>query len=159
MSSWFDLGGIATAKAQSRPHINKISTITWQLLAKFYTETLIDDAKGYYHRVTIKRHFMPFFSKFTDVTLITSASINDYGLYRRRKANTEPLPQTLNRENTVFRQMLRCLPNQPIINTVKNGERLRRWLSARTMPQYFCDASKWSKRGKASVSTGLTLFH
>jgi hypothetical protein len=32
--------------------------------------------------------------------------VNDYILHRRTKSDREPTPQTLNRENTVLRQML-----------------------------------------------------
>jgi integrase len=111
-------GELPQPKPQPRPRIPQTRTTTWQLLAKSYAETLRDDAKGYYHRVTIKRHFTPFFSKFADITLITSATINDYMLFRRRKANTEPLPQTLNRENTVLRQMLRYAASQLWIDAI-----------------------------------------
>ena len=92
--------------------IPKIKTITWQNLAKTYVQTLRDDARGYYHRVTITRHLSPFFLKFTDITQITTATVNDYLLYRRNKSNPEPMPQTINRENTVLRQMLRYAQSQ-----------------------------------------------
>ena len=105
-------GKLPSTKQPSQPRIAKLNTITWQYLAKAYVQTLRDDARGYYHRVTIKRHMSPFFAKFTDIAEITSATVNDYLLYRRNKSKTEPLPQTMNRENTVLRQLLRYAQSQ-----------------------------------------------
>ena len=84
-----------------------VRTISWQRLVSAYKATLREDAKGHYHGVTIRRHLSPFFAKFDDIRSITSSTINAYLLDRRKKNTQEPLPQTINRETTVLRQMLR----------------------------------------------------
>ena len=105
-------GTLPAPLPQSKSSVSNIKTITWQHLAKAYAQTLRDDARGYYHRVTTIRHLTPFFVKFTDITEITTATVNDYLLYRRNKSNPEPMPQTMNRENTVLRQLLRFAQTQ-----------------------------------------------
>jgi integrase len=75
-------------------------------LADNYLKTVIGDAKWRYHSETTERHFKPYFSKFDDIKQITEGTVSDYVVQRRTKSEKEPTPQTLNRENTVLRQML-----------------------------------------------------
>lgn len=94
----------------------RTSSISWLQLVNAYNKTLRDDARGGYHRETIARHFTPFFGRYGNITQINSATLNDYLLYRRAKSNPEPMPQTINRENSVLRQVLRYAVTQLWIN-------------------------------------------
>lgn len=82
------------------------STVSFKKLAEVYLNFIQHEHKcDDYHRPTTKRHFMPFFEKFKDIRKIKAADINDYLAYRRNKNTEPPSPQTLNRENSVLRQM------------------------------------------------------
>ena len=95
---YFDL------KQQAKSGVLLVS-ISFTHLVTEYLKTIPAGAKLNYHAPTIHRHFTPFFAKFTDVKRITAGHISDYLVYRRTKNATEPTPQTLNRENTVLRQI------------------------------------------------------
>jgi integrase len=82
-----------------------LKRITFNTLCANYLKTVIGTAKQQYHSETINRHFKPFF-KDVDLKQITDGTIADYIVHRRNKNEKEPTPQTLNRENTVLRQML-----------------------------------------------------
>ena len=79
-------------------------SISFKKLVDAYLESIIRDGKFDYHSATIKRHFLPFFAKRNDISTISTADIQLYVQHRKAKSN--PTPQTLNRENTVLRQML-----------------------------------------------------
>ena len=78
----------------------------WSELARTYDQSLPAGAKRSYHIPTMKRHFTPFFGSVLDIRHIKPSMIAEYLLYRRKKNTTEPTPQTINRENTILRQML-----------------------------------------------------
>jgi integrase len=78
----------------------------WTELAAAYDQSLPAGAKRSYHIPTMKRHFTPFFGSVLDIRHIKPSMIAEYLLYRRKKNPTEPTPQTINRENTILRQML-----------------------------------------------------
>jgi integrase len=84
----------------------QLRAVSWSELVASYVEQLGQGARRNYHIDTIGRHLSPFFGDFTDVSMITSAVILDYLAHRRTKNSPEPLPQTINRENTVLRQLL-----------------------------------------------------
>ena len=92
---------------KTNPAAKPAGIISWAQLADRYLLTLPEGAKRDYHAETLARHFTPVFNVYTDIRLITSGLILDYMVIRRKKSNPEPLPQTLNRENTVLRQMLK----------------------------------------------------
>lgn len=83
-----------------------IGRIGFDKLCENYTKTIIGAAKIQYQTETINRHFKPFFSSIADIKQITDGKIADYIVHRRTKSKNEPTPQTLNRENTVLRQIL-----------------------------------------------------
>jgi site-specific recombinase XerD len=70
-------------------------------------EHICKQTKHNHHKGTIERHFLPFFSKFDDISKIKKADILDYMKFRTAQSEQAPTPQTINRENTVLRQMLR----------------------------------------------------
>ena len=82
-----------------------LKRINFNTLCENYMKTVIGTAKQRYHRETIDRHFKPYFAEFTDIKKITDGKVADYIVQRRSKTKQEPTPQTLNRENTVLRQM------------------------------------------------------
>ena len=92
---------------KTNPAAKPAGTVSWAQLTDRYLLTLPEGAKRYYHTDTIARHFTPVFQAHADIRHITSGLILDYLILRRKKTNPEPLPQTLNRENTVLRQMLK----------------------------------------------------
>ena len=95
------------ADLKNNPAAKPAGTVSWGQLTDRYLLTLPEGAKRDYHTDTLVRHFTPVFQAHADIRHITSGLILDYLILRRKKTNTEPLPQTLNRENTVLRQMLK----------------------------------------------------
>ena len=92
---------------KTNPAAKPAGIISWAQLTDRYLLTLPEGAKRDYHTDTLQRHFTPVFQVHTDIRHITSGMILDYLVQRRKKSSPEPLPQTLNRENTVLRQMLK----------------------------------------------------
>ena len=91
-------------KADAGEEIEKIS---FARLKRSYLEHICKQTKHGHHKGAIERHFLPFFSKFDDISKIKKADILDYMKFRTAKSEQAPTPQTINRENTVLRQMLR----------------------------------------------------
>jgi integrase len=83
-----------------------LRAVSWAELVEDYKEQLEKGSRRTYHVDTIARHLDPFFSSFRDVSRITSAVVLDYFAQRRSKSSREPLPQTINRENAVLRQLI-----------------------------------------------------
>ena len=83
-----------------------LNCISFDMLAESYLKTVIGDAKWRYHSETIDRHLLPYFETHGDIKQINEGTISDYLVHRRTKGKQEPVPQTLNRENTVLRQMM-----------------------------------------------------
>ena len=92
---------------KTNPAAKPAGTVSWAQLTDRYLLTLAEGAKRDYHTDTLARHFTPVFQAHADIRNITSGLILDYLILRRKKSQPEPLPQTLNRENTVLRQMLK----------------------------------------------------
>jgi hypothetical protein len=84
-----------------------VEQIGFSKLRDDYLESIRGESKSRYHSETLKRHMEPFFGSFDDVGKIDSSVIIEYLQYRRGKVEKPPTPQTLNRENTVLRQLLR----------------------------------------------------
>lgn len=93
--------------AERRGRGEEIDRVSFARLKRAYLEQIHGQGKSAYHRETIERHFLPFFAKFEDISKIRTADVQDYLRYRRAKGDHPPLPQTLNRENSVLRQMMR----------------------------------------------------
>ena len=85
----------------------EVECVSFTRLKRTYNQHLARLSKQKYHSETIERHFLPFFSKFDDISKIKKADILEYLKYRRAKSDQEPNPKTLNRENTVLRQLFR----------------------------------------------------
>ena len=81
--------------------------VGWSLLRDGYLASLSKGAKHDYHAATITRHLEPFFGRVMDVRAINASKISDYLVYRNTSTVRPPLPQTLNRENIVLRQLLK----------------------------------------------------
>jgi integrase len=85
----------------------EVETVSFTKLKRFYLENLKGKGPYKYHSETLDRHFLPYFVRFNDVARIKRSDILDYVKFRRGKGDQSPTPQTLNRENTVLRQLLR----------------------------------------------------
>jgi integrase len=85
----------------------EIDRVSFARLKRSYLDQIHGQGKSAYHKETIDRHFLPFFVKFNDISKLRLADVQDYLKYRRAKGDDPPLPQTLNRENSVLRQMMR----------------------------------------------------
>jgi len=100
----------AKDKKRSGKTVEKIS---FKKLSKKYLESLkgSSPAKVESHTGTIKRHLMPFFEKFDDISKINKGTINDYVTHRKNKKNEQTeetaSPRTLNRESGVLNQIFR----------------------------------------------------
>jgi integrase len=92
---------------QKRDCGEEIERISFPRLKRTYLDHIDGQHKHRYHKETIKRHFLPFFATFDDISKIRSAHIQDYLTFRNAQGEKPPLPQTLNRENSVLRQMMR----------------------------------------------------
>ena len=106
------------SELQNNPSAKPSAVISWRILVERYTQTLPEGAKRNYHTETLQRHFTPIFAQYADIRLITAGNILDYLVLRRKKSAPEPLPQTLNRENTVLRQMLKFAHTHEWIDSV-----------------------------------------
>ena len=84
-----------------------LEVVSFNRLKRSYLDHIQGQGKFTYHRDTIERHLLPFFAKFDDVSKIKKADTINYLKFRKGKGSETPSPQTINRENTVLRQMLR----------------------------------------------------
>ena len=92
-----------------REHIllgKAFNRVSFPEAATAYLQTVIGKSKRDYHAETIDRHLLPYFENFKDIRQVTAGKVSDYLVHRRTKNAREPEPQTLNRENTVLRQLL-----------------------------------------------------
>ena len=92
----------------------------WDRLISEYKKTLTGGAKEIYHTETIQRHFDPYFKDYRDIALIDNRALSQYLIHRRTKKKPEPTPQTLNRENTVLRQLFRFAVDQGWMRAIPN---------------------------------------
>jgi integrase len=81
-------------------------TVSFQKLAAAYGKHIEGLSKARYQLPTLKRHFLPYFANVRDISQLRTPEILAYFDHRRAKTPS-PAPQTLNRENSVLRQMLR----------------------------------------------------
>jgi len=90
-------------------------SVSFQKLTDGFLKSIEHEGKFEYHRDTIERHFKPFFGDVKDIGSITTAKVMEYLQHRRSKVETPQQQQTLNRENTVLRQMFAyAVPPQPV---------------------------------------------
>lgn len=83
-----------------------IRTLSFKQASQHYLLSFKNESRNKYHTDTIKRHILPFFSKFDDISKIRMTDLDDYKQYRLQK-NPDVTPQTLNRENTVLNMLLK----------------------------------------------------
>ena len=80
--------------------------IPFTKLAEVYEAYVSKRMISRYHVDTLKRHLMPYFGEVKDVRSIDQGMVTRYVDWRSSKSDRTPTPQTLNRENTVLRQVL-----------------------------------------------------
>ena len=87
--------------------LDKPTVASFHKLAEVYKAHVEKRMMSNYHIDTLNRHFVPYFGEVTDVREITQPMIIQYIEWRLAKSGKPPTPQTLNRENTVLRQIFR----------------------------------------------------
>ena len=133
-------GDLATAKLKALKWFNEVQRkadageevecVSFARLKRAYIEHIKGQAKIDYHLRTLEKHLLPFFSKFDDVSKIKKKDIIDYLNFRKGQGEAIPTPQTINRENTVLRQLLRHAVDRGWLKTAptidSESERLTR---------------------------------
>ena len=110
----------------------KFQRISFNNLTENFLKTIIGDNKFAFYRDTIDRHLVPYFGELRDIRKITDGMVSDYLVERRNKKEKQPLPQTLNRENTVLRQLLafalmqKWLPEKIVVPFINQSQTVRR---------------------------------
>ena len=110
----------------------RFQRISFNNLTENFLKTVIGDNKFRFYRDTIERHLVPYFGDLRDIRKITDGMVSDYLVERRNKKERQPLPQTLNRENTVLRQLLnfavmqKWLPEKVIVPYINQSQTVRR---------------------------------
>ena len=103
---WFE-------EARSRKQTGqRVQPVSFGKLKDSYLDLIRGTGKFEYHDGTIRRHVEPFFGKIDDLSTLDSSSIHEYLAWRQNKGEKIPTPQTVNRENTVLRQLLRHAVNR-----------------------------------------------
>jgi len=101
------------AYEQENGIISKSTSFT--RLTKQYLRTIEGQGKYTFQEGTIRRHFIPFFSKFNDISRIKLRDIEEYVVCRQSKPVTN---STLNKERCVFNQLMQyALKHDYISNT------------------------------------------
>lgn len=134
--------------AQNKVDAGKtVERVSFRKLAKTYLSLNDGEGKYAYHRDTLARHISPFFNRFADVSKINDGHIQDYIIHRRKKGPVTP--QTINRENTVLRQLFKVAERRGwllrSLNVDHLGESLTRRRRAHfTVPEYIrlCHAAQ-----------------
>jgi integrase len=108
----------------------EVECVSFARLKRSYLEQIKTQGKFAYHSATIERHFLPFFTRFDDVSKLKKSDVLDYLKFRNAQGEDIPTPQTVNRENTVLRQMLRYAVDKGWLRTLpqidNQSERLTR---------------------------------
>lgn len=95
-------------EALERKHFGTtLEKVSFKRLARRYLESLIGQPKYNFHYTAMHRNFIPFFGSYDDITKITAGALSDYLIWRRQKSDNKILPQSLNKENVAFNQMMR----------------------------------------------------
>ncbi len=87
--------------------LDKPTVASFHKLAEVYKAHVEKRMMSNYHVDTLNRHFVPYFGEVTDVREINQPMVIRYIEWRLAKSGKPPTPQTLNRENTVLRQIFR----------------------------------------------------
>jgi len=110
----------------------RFQRISFNNLTENFLKTVIGDNKFAFYRDTIDRHLVPYFGGLKDIRMMTDGMVSDYLVQRRNKKERQPLPQTLNRENTVLRQLIafavmqRWMPEKIIVPYIDQSQTVRR---------------------------------
>ena len=86
--------------------VQATKAIPFTKLADVYESYVAKRMRSRYHVDTMKRHLLPYFCDVKDIAKIDQGAVTRYVDWRTSKSEKVPTPQTLNRENTVLRQML-----------------------------------------------------
>ena len=86
---------------------DKPTVASFHKLAEVYKAHVEKRMMSNYHVETLNRYFVPYFGEVTDLREITQPMVIQYIECRLAKSGKPPTPQTLNRENTVLRQIFR----------------------------------------------------
>jgi len=117
----------------------EIESISFARLKRSYLEHIKHEGKFTYHSATAERHLLPFFSKFDDISKIKKKDLLDYVKFRFGRGKTPPTPQTMNRESTVLRQMLRYAIDRGWIKTAPKIDNISERLTRRRRRHFTFD--------------------
>lgn len=117
----------------------QIEVVAFAKLKRSYLEFIKGQKKYDYHAQTIERHFLAFFAKFQDISKIKRSDILDYLAYRRAKGEKEATAQTINRENTVLRQMLKYAQDRGWLTTAVHIDSLQERYTRRRRRHFTAD--------------------
>ena len=114
-------------------HTGKVS---FAKLTDAFLSSIKHEGKFGNHKDAIGRHFTPFFGDVKDITSISALKIVQYIEDRRNKNDEPPAPQTINRENTILRQMLKYAVKQAWIRKLPDIERQNERNMLRRRPNF-----------------------
>jgi integrase len=104
---------VATAKRVATVFYKQVITspaptqqVPFSQCGERYLNSIKHDGRHKYHKDTYQRHLLPFFGKMKTIANLSNADIEAYVEHRRDKNEKPPTPATINRENTVLRQLL-----------------------------------------------------
>lgn len=83
-----------------------LDKVSFKKLLKDYLVQHKGQSKYKYHSETAERHILPFFKKVDDVSKLTTKDMIDYNNHRQEKSGYTVATQTINRENSVLRQLV-----------------------------------------------------
>lgn len=113
-----------------KKHSGKVvARISFRKLSQKYLESIKGQTKHKFHSETLKRHFIGFFGKYDDISKINAGVLHDYLIWRREKSSGKILPQSLNKENVVFNQMMQLAVDYDWLN---KAYRIKRQSEAQT---------------------------
>lgn len=138
-----------------------VEAVSFARLKRSYLDQVRGQDKYGYHAATIERHFLLFFAKFDDVSKIRRSDILDYVKFRKAKGEDSPSPQTINRENTVLRQMLRYAVDMGWLRTAPKIDMESERLTARRRRHFTFEEYRTLYRTarKRAKEKGLNAHH
>ena len=119
--------------------VQATKAIPFTKLADVYESYVAKRMRSRYHVDTMKRHLLPYFCDVKDIAKIDQGAVTRYVDWRTSKSEKVPTPQTLNRENTVLRQMLEHAVEQGWIEKAPKVPHLSERLTRRRRRHFTTD--------------------
>ena len=139
----------------------EVDSVSFAKLKREYLKHIQTLPKHAYHSATIERHMLPYFARFDDVAKIKRADMVQYVAFRRGQGDQAPMPQTINRENSVLRQMLRYASDRGWLKVIPRIENESDRLTKRRRRHFTADEYRKlhrAARKRASEFDGQELL-